>query len=266
MTFLKIGTFAAVGIYALVLLFFFVFQRAFVFRQGTRLITPRVNETYAARPVTIETADGLFLRALYKAPENGKPTVIYFHGNTGIVEDAMHKTKKLAESGYGVLLPEYRGYGGNTGKPTEKGLTKDAEAALAFVKAQGADKVVYYGMSMGTGVANALAENHPPAAMVQECGFTSMADAGQNRYPFLPVGMLMKDKFDSEKRMKKLTAPVLFLHGEKDATVPVGQMRRNRQAVASADVAVRLYPDGHHVDLHEFGAADDVLKWLEERF
>ena len=262
----KIGLTVAAAVYASVLLFFFIFQRNFAFHPGTRQITPRVNETYPALPVTVKTSDGLSLRALYKAPENGKPTVIYFHGNTGIIEDAMYKTKKIAEAGYGVFLAEYRGYGGNTGKPTEKGLTRDALAAADFVRAQGTETIVYYGMSMGTGVANALAEIRPPAALIQECGFTSMAAAGQSRYPFLPVGMLMKDRFDNEKRMKKLSVPVLFLHGEKDATVPVGQMHRNSRIVASKDVTVRLYPDGHHIDLHEYGAADDVLRWLNERF
>lgn len=263
---MKIVAGAAV-LYGLALIWVAVNQRKLMYHPETRLYTPHQNEVFAHESVILHTADGLTLKAAYKAPENGKPVVIYFHGNTGIVADAMHKLVPLVNAGYGVLMPEYRGFDGNAGAPSEQGLIQDAEAALRFVQTTAPDSpVVYYGMSMGTGVANALAAKFPPAALVQECGFTSMTAAAQNRYWFLPVKLLIKDTYDSEKRIASLTAPLLILHGEKDKTVPVSHASEMLQAAKSENKTIKIYPDGHHIDLYDFGASEDVLNWLNGLF
>ncbi|HBO58326.1 MAG TPA: hypothetical protein DD624_00220 [Alphaproteobacteria bacterium] len=263
---MKIVLGAAV-LYGFALLWVAVNQRKLMYHPETRLYTPHQNEAFAHEIVELHTADGLTLKAAYKAPENGKPTVIYFHGNTGIVADAMHKLVPLVNAGYGVLMPEYRGFGGNAGAPSEQGLIQDAEAALRFVREKTPDSpVVYYGMSMGTGVANALAEKFPPAALVQECGFTSMTAAAQHRYWFLPVKLLIKDTYNSQKRIASLTAPLLILHGAKDKTVPVSHAYKILQAAKSSSKTIKIYPDGHHIDLHDFGAGGDVLNWLNGLF
>lgn len=254
-------------LYGLALIWVAVNQRKLMYHPAERLYTPHQSETFAHESVVLHTADGLALKAAYKAPENGKPVVIYFHGNTGIVADAMHKLVPLVNAGYGVLMPEYRGFDGNAGAPSEQGLIQDAEAALRFAQTTAPDSpVVYYGMSMGTGVANALAAKFPPAALVQECGFTSMTAAAQNRYWFLPVKLLIKDTYNSEKRIASLTAPLLILHGEKDKTVPVSHARKILKAAPTADKTIKIYPDGHHIDLYDFGASEDVLNWLNKRF
>lgn len=254
-------------LYGLALAWVAVHQRKLMYHPAERLYTPHQNETFPHESVELHTKDGLTLKAAYKAPENGKPVVIYFHGNTGIVADAMHKLIPLASAGYGVLMPEYRGFDGNAGAPSEQGLIQDAEAALRFVREKTPDApVVYYGMSMGTGVANALAEKFPPAALVQECGFTSMTAAAQNRYPLLPVKLLIKDTYDSEKRIASLTAPLLILHGEKDKTVPVSHAYEMLNAAKSDNKTLKIYPDGHHIDLYDFGSSTAVLNWLNELF
>ena len=254
-------------LYGLVLAWVAVHQRKLMYHPAERLYTPHQNETFPHESVELHTADGLTLKAAYKAPENGKPIVIYFHGNTGIVADAMHKLVPLVNAGYGVLMPEYRGFDGNAGAPSEQGLIQDAEAALRFARENApASPVVYYGMSMGTGVANALAEKFPPAALVQECGFTSMTAAAQNRYPLLPVKRLIKDTYDSEKRIASMTAPLLILHGEKDKTVPVSHAYKMLNAAKSSNKTIKIYPDGHHIDLYDFGASNHVLNWLNGLF
>lgn len=263
---MKIVLGAAV-LYGLALLWVAVNQRKLMYHPETRLHTPHQSEVFPHETVKLRTTDGLTLKAAYKAPENGKPTVIYFHGNTGIVADAMHKLIPLVNAGYGVLMPEYRGFDGNAGTPSEQGLIQDAEAALRFVREKTPDApVVYYGMSMGTGVANALAEKFPPAALVLECGFTSMTAAAQHRYWFLPVKLLIKDTYNSKKRIASFTAPLLILHGAKDKTVPVSHASEMLNAAKSANKTLKIYPDGRHIDLHDFGAADDVLNWLNELF
>ena len=90
--------------------------------------------------------------------------------------------------------------------------------------------------------------------------------AAQIHYPLFPLRLMIKDSFKSKKRIASLTAPVLFLHGEKDSTVPVEQGREMFDAAPVSDKTLKLYPDGHHVDLYDFGASDDVVSWLDKRF
>lgn len=261
------------GIYLLLTATIYVFQRRLMYNPNMHVNTPHRDKSPELEKVTIQTKDGLKLISYYKAPkttEDGElyPTVLYMHGNTGPATDAAHKLIPVAEAGYGILLLEYRGYGSNAGKPTEKGLIADAEAALHHIHLkQGKQaKVIYYGMSMGTGVANGLAEIRPPAGLIQECGFTSMADAAQIHYPIFPVKHLVKDSFDSEKRISSLNSPLLVLHGEKDRTVPVEQGKKIFETASSTDKTLKLYPQAGHVNLYDFGASEDIVSWLNERF
>ena len=256
---------AVIGVYA--------FQRRLMYHPHQHVNTPHRDKSPDLEKVTLTTSDGLTLESYYKAPrvsESGKvyPTVLYFHGNTGPAGDAAHKLIPVADAGYGVLLTEYRGYGPNAGNPSEQGLITDAQAALEFVRSkQGGDApVVYYGMSMGTGVAHGLAERHSPAGLILECGFTSMTDAAKIHYPWFPVRYLIKDTFDSKRRIASLTAPVLFLHGQMDGTVPVEQGKAMYETAPVQDKTLKLYPEGRHTNLYDFGASDDVVQWLNDRF
>ena len=262
------------GVYLSVLFAMYILQRRFMYRPQREIYTPHKDKSPAGmHPVTLKTSDGLTLTSWYARPKKtaeGKyfPTIFYFHGNTGIVANAAHKMAALGDAGFGVFMLEYRGYGGNEGTPSETGLITDAKAAREFVLNDlGQDaRLVYYGMSMGTGVANGLAYDFAPHAMVQEAGFSSFVDAGRVIYWYFPLSLLMKDTFDSEKRIRKLTAPLLILHGQKDETIPVGQAKKILRAAGSTDKHLKIYPEGHHIDLYDFGATEDVLIWLTELF
>ena len=116
----------------------------------------------------------------------------------------------------------YRGYAGSTGRPTEAGLIADARAAYDFaVKRYGAERIVLWGESLGTGVALALAAERPVARIVLEAPFLSAVDIAAGVYPYVPVRWLMKDQFRSDLRVAKVTAPVLVLHGDRDNVVPI---------------------------------------------
>lgn len=251
----------------------FFFQRKLMYNPNTPVRTPHRFERPDLETVVFKTGDGIDLTSFFSAPKAGAngeplPTVLYLHGNTGTAGDAAHKLIPIVNAGYGALLLEYRGFGGNKGKPDEKGLIADALAGVRYIHDRLGEnaRVVYYGMSMGTGVANGLAAVLSPDALVLECGFTSMTDAAQIRYPLFPLRLMIKDSFKSKKRIASLTAPVLFLHGEKDSTVPVEQGREMFDAAPVSDKTLKLYPDGHHVDLYDFGASDDVVSWLDKRF
>lgn len=264
--------FGLIVLYLLLTAAVYVFQRKMMYNPHRHVNTPHRDLSPRLDEVTLQTNDGLKLVSYYKAPkttETGEsyPTILYLHGNTGPASDAAHKLIPIVEAGYGVLLLEYRGYGPNPGYPSEKGLIADAEAGLHFIHMkQGKQaKVYYYGMSMGTGVANGLAERRPPAGLIQECGFTSMTNAAKVHYPMFPVRFLVKDSFDSERRIASLQAPLLVLHGEKDRTVPVEQGKKIFETAGAKDKTLKLYPEGAHTNLYDFGASDDIVKWLNER-
>ncbi len=251
----------------------YVFQRRLMYNPHKHVNTPHRDKSPDLEKVFLKTKDGLSLVSYYKAPkttEKGElyPTVLYMHGNTGPAGDAAHKLIPLVNAGYGVLLLEYRGYGGNGGKPSEEGLITDAEAALDYIYSKQGDKaeVYYYGMSLGTGVANGLAERRPPAGLIQECGFTSMVDAAKVHYPVFPIRFILKDTYNSERRIASFKAPLLVLHGKRDKTVPVVQGETVFETAASTDKTLKLYPDGEHTNLYDFGASDDVVEWLNVRF
>ena len=132
------------------------------------------------------------------------------------------------ERGFGVLLVEYRGFGGNPGQPSEAGLLSDAHAALAFLQAAGIgpEKTVLYGESLGSTVAVAIAADladagRPVAAMVLEAPLSSVRDVAAHHYPWVPVRWLLKDQFDATSRIATVGAPLMVVHGESDPVVPL---------------------------------------------
>lgn len=259
-----------IGLYLLILAFFWIFQNKFVFCPKKRLITGHENELFKYEEVSLRTGDKLNLQAFYHAPaDQDKPVIIFFHGNTGPAFDSMHKMIPIVNAGYGVLMAEYRGYGKNIGEPSEQGFLLDGMAAVSFVRSQMGEKakIIYFGHSLGTGVANMLAEEIPPAGLILEGGFTSMADAAKSGYPFLPTNLIIKNKFNSIKSISKLTAPLLILHGEQDKTIPFAHaLEMEKAAVHSSKKTLKAYPNGHHNDLYDLNYGDDIIAWLKETY
>ena len=182
-----------------------------------------------ARDVEFTTEDGLVLRTWQIEPStsaNGV-AVLYMPGNGGNRLDRLDVAHDIAALGYIVLLLEYRGYGGNPGHPTEDGLAMDARAAGAFLNQQGfsTNRTVYVGESIGTGVAARLASTNLPAAVLLRSPFTSMVDMGKHLYPWLPVSLILKDRFETMKYLSSITVPMTVLAGGADDIVPAAQSK-----------------------------------------
>jgi len=211
--------------------------------------------------VSYETADGLALRAWYKAPaRDDRPVIVYFHGNAGHIGYRVGKVRPYLDAGYGVFLAGYRGYGGNAGEPTEAGLYADARAALDYLAAAD-DPAVFYGESLGGAVAIQMATERPVHAIVLESPFSSAVDIAGMRFPVYPATLMMKDRYDSAAKVGALTAPLLVIHGEQDAIIPPRYGRRLIDA-APAGTTVRIIDAAGHNDLYYHGAADLVLNFL----
>ena len=120
------------------------------------------------------------------------------------------------------LIISWRGFSGNDGKPSEEGLYIDGISAINWLKNLGLSEedIIIYGESLGTGVATEIAQNSNFAGLVLETPFTSMVEAAKNFYPYIPVGLLLKDKYKNSLKIKNINIPVLVMHGESDQIVP----------------------------------------------
>jgi len=206
------------------------FQRALIYFPSTAPLPPARTVLEDAEDVAFDTEDGLRLAAWFVRAE-GTPmrgTVLVLPGNGGDRSMRVPLAEALARAGYSVLLTDYRGYAGNPGRPTEEGLIRDARAAREYLLGRpdvDASKLVYFGESLGTAVAIRLAEEHPPAALVLRSPFPSLAAVASGHYPFLPVRLLLRDRFPCADRIARVGCPVLVIAGDADRIVPLAQSR-----------------------------------------
>jgi fermentation-respiration switch protein FrsA (DUF1100 family) len=191
-----------------------------------------------AETVAIATHDGLTLGGWFvpaSEPASGA-TVAIFNGNGGNRAMRAPLAAQLARHGIASLLFDYRGYGGNPGTPSEKGLASDARAVLRYLLSRrdvDGDRIAYFGESLGSGVAVGLAIERPPLALILRSPFTSLVDLGRVHYPFLPVSLVLRDRFPSLVRIATLESPLLVIATDKDDVVPTAQSERLYNAAAS---------------------------------
>lgn len=212
--------------------------------------------------VTFTTADGLILHAWYRAPKKPAATVVFFHGNADSLAGAASATAVFASAGYGVLLPEYRGYAGNPGRPSEAGIYADSRAALGWLNARGTgpDQTVIIGNSVGSGPAVEMASEHRGAALIIVSGFTSLPAVVGYHVGVAALGALVFDKFDNAAKLAHIDLPVLILHGDADRVVPVSHAIRLGAAQPSAKV-VLFSGIGHELAYVPL-AGRAMLDWL----
>jgi fermentation-respiration switch protein FrsA (DUF1100 family) len=214
-------------------------------------------------PVSFETVDGIRLNGWFFAVEGPLPrmTVVVFNGNAGNRAHRLPLAAALHRRGLQVLLVDYRGYGGNPGTPSQKGLAADSRAARAFLVERpdvDSSRLVYFGESLGTAVAVDLAVEHPPAALVLRSPFTSLSDVGQYHYPFLPVRLLLRDRFAPIEQIPQSRAPTLVIAGGGDRIVPVESSRRVYEAATSPKTFL-LIPEADHND-YELFVGDEMIE------
>ncbi|WP_369138347.1 alpha/beta hydrolase [Modestobacter versicolor] len=192
-----------------------------------------------ARDVELTTSDGLVLGAWFvPGPTADAPTVLVANGNGGHRGARAPLARALAAEGLAVLLFDYRGYGGNPGSPSEEGLARDVRAARSWLLEDAGvrlDRLLYLGESLGCAVVTELAVEHPPAALVLRSPFVDLAAVGSEHYPFLPVRLLLRDRYPVAEQLARVQAPTTVVHGGSDSIVPAAQSRR------VADAAGRLH-------------------------
>jgi fermentation-respiration switch protein FrsA (DUF1100 family) len=215
---------------SLVVVAFWAGQRSLLYLPSGDVLTPDEAGFGPAESVRLRTEDGLELGGWFRAARSlpARGTVIVFNGNAGNRSYRGTLGARLVNAGFHVLLFDYRGYGGNPGSPSEEGLAADARAARQYVASRpdvDPARIVYFGESLGAGVAVALAIEHPPAALVLRSPFSSAVDVGRFHYPWLPVRWILMDRYLSIDRIGQLASPSLFIAGDEDRIVPVSQTR-----------------------------------------
>jgi fermentation-respiration switch protein FrsA (DUF1100 family) len=259
---------AVVGLYGMAVGILTWRQRRLVYVPDTNLPDLSAAEVPGAHETTVHTGDGLDLLAWQvAAADDRQPVVLYLHGNGGHIGYRTRRFATLNRLGWGVLLLEYRGYGGNAGSPTETGLIEDARAGYAALVASGipARRIVLWGESLGSGVAVRLAAEMEVGAVLLEAPYTSIAAIARQRFPFVPVDWLLWDRFDLIGRIGSVDAPVLVMAGVQDIIVPPA-MSQAVFAAANEPKVFWLAPDAGHNDLVEAGAFDVAQAFVREHW
>ena len=214
--------------------------------------------------IPVQSDEDIAFNAWYWPAKENMPTLVFFHGNGQAYEYWVNKLMIYHAQGYGVFFTDYRGYGGAKGKPTEQGIYADARAhinALIDATQLTPDALVYYGESLGTGVATQMATEFPPMAIVYESAYSGLNEVAKSRYGIFPIDILMKDKFRSIDKISALTMPKLFVHGAIDVVVPIRFGRALFDAAPEPKQWIEIENAGHN-NLYDHGAQLQISQFL----
>lgn len=256
------------AIYLFVLVITFIFQRHLLyFPYEADPGPPKESNVPEMSTVRVKTADNLDLVAWFAPPKKeGGKIVVLFHGNAGNIAMRWFKARYFLDRGYGFFLSEYRGYGGNPGDPSEEGLYHDGRAALKWLGEKGYkdSQIVLYGESVGTGVAVQMALETQPEYLILESPFSSAADVAKEAYPYLPVDLLMLDRFDSIDKIGKVKSHLLIVHGSADDIIPPRLAHKLFEAARGKKMLHVIKGAGHN-DMYDFNVGTLIADWLDKQ-
>lgn len=246
------------------LVFAYFAQRKFTYFPNPERFTPADAGLDAFREVELPTPDGERLVAWYAPAPPGAATILYFHGNGGGLANRALRFGRYQSAGFGIFILAYRGYSGSTGSPSEKHNIADARLAYDHLIKQGiapAD-LFLYGESLGTGIAVQTAAVVPVAGVILDAPYTSIVEVGARTFFYLPLNLLMEDRYETKNYIATINTPLLILHGVRDHVIPV-DMGRRLYALAREPKRLVEFPEGRHIDLDRYGGADVVKEWIE---
>ncbi|NDF11785.1 MAG: alpha/beta hydrolase [Proteobacteria bacterium] len=251
--------------YLLLLLGLTMMQREMLYHPTHDMKPPKAYQL-SMDEVHFRAEDSTLLTAWYHPPREGQKVIVYFHGNALHLGARHKKFRTYMNGGFGLLALSYRGFGTSEGTPTEKGLYEDARAAVHYVISSGVPEkdIVLYGESLGTGVATQMATEFPHvAALVLEAPYTSVVNRAQELFFYIPVSLVLQDRFDSIDKMPNVKVPVLFFHGEADAVIPI-EHGKALYAVCTAPKEAKYFPGIHHTDFPWQQLAADMQTFLKK--
>ena len=222
MKYLYLAVSSVVLAYFIITLFVYFYQRNLLYHPSeNNYLNDKITFNY--EEIFIETKKKIKLKSWFiKKDLNKFKTILIFHGNAGNLFNRVYKLNELNKLDVNILLISWRGFSGNKGKPTEKNLYHDAEEAIKWLNNRGAisKNIILYGESLGTGVATELGTSNAFGGIILESPFTSIANAAKIYYPYLPVSIILKDRYDSIGKIKNINTPIFIMHGKMDNIVP----------------------------------------------
>jgi fermentation-respiration switch protein FrsA (DUF1100 family) len=228
---------------------FYRIQSNFIYNPHFGLEIKSKNKTIEHEEITYQTTDGITISAWYvpfipKAahsednpdagaelqepvppgvPESSKGVILFCHGNAGNISQRIDSFEIFRQLGFSTFIFDYRGYGKSEGKPSEKGTYLDAEGAwnwLVREKKMKPEEIIVVGRSLGGGIASYLAKKYQPRALIIESSFISISDMARVMFPWLPLKLLLRFKYNTRERLKDIHCPVLIIHSPDDRTIP----------------------------------------------
>src|ERR1700737_4035623 len=239
-------------------------QREFIFPIPETVRTaPEAAGFPEAEEHILITADGEKVIIWHVPAKPGHAGVFFFPGHGDFLAGHVGRLRDITSDGTGFVALSYRGYAGSSGRPSERGLLLDAAAAYAFTAARyGADRIVVWGFSLGSGVAVALAADQPVGKLILEAPYTSIVDVAGSLFRIVPVRWLIRDQFRSDERIARVTASLLIMHGERDSTISISFGERLFALAHEPKQFVR-FPDGGHDNLDDYGAIETARHFID---
>ncbi|MBN1220466.1 MAG: alpha/beta hydrolase [Anaerolineae bacterium] len=244
-------------LYAGLVVFLFLIQGRLVYFPIRHLTATPADIGLTYEPMWLETGDGIKLSGWFVPAEPARGTVLFFHGNAGNISHRLDSITIFHGLGLSVLIIDYRGYGQSEGKPSEQGTYLDAEAAWRYLVEErrvAPDEVILFGRSLGGAVAAWLAEQHSPGALILESTFTSVPDIAARYYPFLPVRLLARIRYNTLARLPEINCPVLVVHSPDDDIIPYSHGEQLFAAAPEPKAFLKL-KGGHNEGIFVSGQA-----------
>lgn len=264
MVFLVIACLVTIAVCAAIACAVRLLQRRLIFHPDDRRPTPNLGIA-RLRVVPADAQNRLAAVAWFVPASHGLPTVTFLHGNAGNIGDREDRMAAFAQAGIGVLMVEYPGYGSEPGVPSEKSLLDAGRRALDFLDKEGVPyrRVVLYGESIGTGIATRLATEREVGGLILESPYTSILDVARQMMPWLPVRLLLSQRFEQLSLISRVHAPLLVLQGGRDRIVPPAM---GQTVFSAANHPRRLWtaPEAGHNDLVAFGAITEAIAFIRD--
>ena len=214
---------------------------------------------------SLATHDGERLETWRWHGSGDKPVIVFFHGNAGNLEDRNDVFQMFRALGYGFVALDYRGYGNSTGTPSYKALIDDALLVFDHTSSSpefAGRKIVLYGESLGTGIATEVATKRRVGGLILQSPYTSIADAVRERFPWLPVGLLLTERLSTVPQIASINAPLLVLHGAEDEFFPSAMAQRVFDEASGRKVIDIMAGLGHN-DIYPDDIEDAIAGFIE---
>jgi len=247
--------FLALIIYVSVTALAFIAQRKFIY------FPPALYHAPPTIMTEVKSTNGTI--GWYSPAKNNRATIMIFHGNASSIDSNMHIFRDLYQEGYGIWSVGYPGYPGNSGKPTQETLTAAAISQYDNLRQKGVDQIIFYGTSLGSGVAAQLASKRKLDLLILDAPFNSMADMARQQMPFLPTTLLLKDKWRSDQALANLDVEMIWIHGTSDSVVPLSQGQKLYDQY-NGPKSAHVIPGAHHTNTWLLGGREIILSALSQ--